>query len=321
MTTLPGFRRLLVATLIVGFLLIILGGIVRVEGAGMGCGDDWPVCNGEVVPTFDYLTTLEYGHRVIAGVVMLLTAMLAYVGWRLKAIGRWIVGLPLIAFVLVIAQALLGAVTVFVELEPEVVTAHLGLAQGYFALIVILTVLAYRERADNDQEIRIRSFSRYGAAAAASVFFLTLTGAYTATSAAAWACPEWPGCHGNYVPAGTTVVDIHLTHRWAAIIALVAVLTALVQARRIRRDSPAIPGLAASAAALMVAQIFIGAMNIWFELASWVSVTHLGAATLVWSALVAATTLDAITSIGESANSKPYLDGRPEPSSQTTPAH
>ncbi|MEZ4521621.1 MAG: heme o synthase [Thermomicrobiales bacterium] len=307
MTTLNDFRRLLIATLIVGFLLVIVGGIVRVEGAGMGCGDDWPICNGEVVPTFHYLTMLEYSHRVIAGIVMLLTAMVAYAGWRLRAAGRWIIALPLLALALVVAQALLGAVTVFVELEPEIVTAHLGMAQGYLALLVVLTLLAYRERTYGDMRIRAGSFGAYGLAAAAGVFVLMLTGAYTATSAAAWACPEWPGCRGNYVPTGTTVVDIHLIHRWAALLALVAVITALVQARRVRPDDPAILGLMGGAAAVMIAQIFIGAMNIWFELASWVSVTHLGAATILWTTLVAAVTLDAMRPTTEADRGKQAL--------------
>lgn len=312
MTSILNFRRLVLATLVVGYILIIVGGIVRVEGAGMGCGDDWPICNGKVVPTFDYLTALEYAHRVVAGIVLVLTALLALLGWKLRGHGSWILALPMLAFGLVIAQALLGAVTVFVELEPEIVTAHLGMAQAYLALIVILALLAYRDRiAPGVAALRLTSFGWYGIAAAGAVFLLMLTGAYTATSPAAWACPEWPGCHGNYVPAGTSPVDIHLLHRWMATIALVAVIVGLIQARRLRQESPAILGLTAGAAAVMIAQVFIGAMNIWFELASWVSVTHLGAATFVWATLVAAAVLDAMLPAADPVRESRVTEHRP----------
>ena len=295
MVELGWFRKLAVATVVVSYVLIVVGGIVRVEGAGMGCGDDWPVCNGEVIPTFSYLTALEFLHRVIAGVVMLLSAALLWVGWRLREKARWLFVLPLVAFGLVIAQALLGAVTVFVELDAAVVTAHLGMAQSYFGLMIIVTLLAYFQRRDQEiSAMRLQSFGRIGVVAAAAVLVLMLTGAYTAASPAAWACSEWPGCHGYYVPRGTEPIYIHLLHRWAALVALVAVVGALIQARRLRPDHPAIIGLTAGAAAVMVVQVIVGAMNIWFKLASWVSVTHLALATILFSALLAAILLDSL---------------------------
>ncbi|MCL6440463.1 MAG: COX15/CtaA family protein, partial [Thermoleophilum sp.] len=53
------YRRLAVATLVATFLLIVLGGIVRVSGSGLGCGPEgsgfhgWPFCNGDIVPGFE----------------------------------------------------------------------------------------------------------------------------------------------------------------------------------------------------------------------------------------------------------------------------
>ena len=317
MVDLGRFRKLAVLTLVVSYVLIVLGAIVRVEGAGMGCGDDWPVCNGEVIPTFSYLTTLEYLHRVIAGVVLLLSAALLWVGWRLRNTARWLFVLPLVAFGLVIAQALLGAVTVFVELDAAAVTAHLGMAQSYFGLMIIVMLLAYLQQSGREiGRIRLRSFGRFGVVAAAAVLILMLTGAYTAASPAAWACPEWPGCHGYYVPTGTDPIDIHLLHRWSALVASVAVFGAMIQARRLRPNHPAIIGLILSATLLMVVQVIVGAMNIWFKLSSWVSVTHLALATLVFSALVAAILLDSLDEEREPISAE---ERRPYPQHQVRP--
>jgi protoheme IX farnesyltransferase len=286
-------RQLAVASLVMGYILIVVGVIVRVEGAGMGCGDDWPVCNGEVVPTFDYLTAIEYLHRVIAGFVLLLTVGLVWFARRAGDLPRLARVLPVVAVALVVAQALLGAVTVFTELEPGAVTAHLGMAQAYFASILVLALLLTRERFSSRP--MAGSWSRAGhwlLVAAASVYLLLLSGAWTASSGAAWACPEWPACNGNYVPTGTSLVDVHLLHRWLALLALATVGIALVQVWRVRGDARVIVGLVTAAATLMVAQVFIGAANIWLELTSWVRATHLAVATLVWAALVAAIALD-----------------------------
>ncbi len=297
------YRRLVIAAGIVAYILIIVGAIVRVEGAGLGCGDDWPVCNGEVVPTFSYLTTLEYTHRIIASIVVMLTTALLIAGWRVRTRSVLFVLLPAIGLVLVLTQAGLGAVTVVVELDPGVVTAHLGMAQMYLAVILVAGLVAYGNRISTATGFTLgQHWSRFGPfaiVAGVAVFVLMLTGGYTATSDAAWACPEWPACNGNYVPTGVSAVDIHLVHRWIALIALASVAVMLVQALRIRRDSPAITGLATAVAALMAAQIFVGAANIWFELASWVSATHLGVATLIWAGLVALTVLDRMMPVTE----------------------
>ena len=70
-----GFRRLVLATGVATFVLIIVGGVVRVSDSGLGCGPGgsgfhgWPFCNGDVVPGVDLNSVVEYTHRVVAGVV------------------------------------------------------------------------------------------------------------------------------------------------------------------------------------------------------------------------------------------------------------
>lgn len=278
-------RLLALGTLVTGFVLIVLGAIVRIEGAGMGCGDDWPVCNGEVVPTFSYLTTIEYLHRAVAGVVLLLTGGLV---WASRGVvGRRVRGLAVTALLLVLAQAGLGAVTVFVELNPKAVTAHLGMAQAYLAVVIAIVLIVTGAGRRSWIAGATRSIALPAMVAAGATFALLLSGAYTASSGAAWACPAWPGCQGRIVPTGTTPVDIHLLHRWLALVALAAVAITAVRAVGTARARHA-----SIALALMGVEIVAGGANIWFELADWVRVLHLAIATLVWSALVALVVLD-----------------------------
>ncbi|MCO5175777.1 MAG: COX15/CtaA family protein [Thermomicrobiales bacterium] len=281
-----------ITTVILGYVLILIGGVVRIEGAGMGCGDDWPICNGKVIPTFTYLTAIEYLHRVVAGLILLLTTALTIVAWRTVPPHDIRRGLSVSALALVLLQAGLGAVTVFAELDPRAVTAHLGMAQAYFAVVIVIALFGSK-RLRRDTARGSAAIGRAAAAACATTFILLLTGAYTASSGAAWACPSWPLCGDKYVPTGWSLVDIHVLHRWMVLFALVAIIwLVLASVRNVGASAP-LTLFALAALGFVLIETLIGAANIWLELADWVRISHLAAATLVWGCLVTAAVLNA----------------------------
>lgn len=283
-------RWLALTVAIAGYLLIVIGGTVRVTGAGLGCGPEWPLCNGRLVPGWDLLAWIEYVHRLIALAVILLTGAVAVASWRARSPDRWMVRLPLIAAGLVLVQAMLGAITVWTHLEAAVVALHLGVALSYLAVAL---VLAFRTWFPALARVARRSPLRpWLVAALGAVFLLMLSGAYTAKRGAGFACPEWPFCGGFWIPTGWTNVDVHLTHRLIALVAVLLVAGVAWKARRVRGESRWAVGLATAAAVLMVAQVFVGAANIWFRLHPAVSVAHLAVATIVWVLLVLAVLAD-----------------------------
>lgn len=306
------FARLAIATAVAGYLLIVVGGTVRVTGAGMGCGPDWPLCNGQVIPEWDVLAWTEFIHRVVALAVILLTGLLAVQGWRLRRINPWFARLPLAAVGLVLVQASLGAITVFTHLDALVVTIHLGVALTYLAIGLGLALLAVAVNSERG-ESRIGRGARLGAwapAAAAGVFMVMLTGAYTAKSGASIACTEWPLCGGAWVPTGWTPVDVHLTHRWTAVVAAVLVAVVGRHARRWRADAPMLATLGSTADLLMGVQILVGAANIWLDLAPAVRIAHLAIAALIWALMVLLVLLD----------QQPALAAAPLPRSAPAPS-
>src|SRR5919201_5408531 len=88
------FRRLADLTALVTFLLIIVGGVVRVSDSGLGCGPGgsgtkgWPLCGGDVIPLVgDENTLIEFSHRALAAVVVVLIALLCWQAYRLTRTG------------------------------------------------------------------------------------------------------------------------------------------------------------------------------------------------------------------------------------------
>src|SRR5437870_1879529 len=104
------FRGLGIAASAVTYLVIVLGGIVRVSGSGMGCGDHWPLCHGSLLPPLDLPTIIEYGHRLVAATAGWLFLGAAIAAWLFLRARRELVWLATAALGLVIVQALLGAI-------------------------------------------------------------------------------------------------------------------------------------------------------------------------------------------------------------------
>ena len=300
------FRRLALATLVLTFVLIVIGGIVRVSDSGLGCGpagsgfNGWPFCNGDVVPGIDLNAVIEYTHRVVAGAVGLMMLALAVLAWRSYRGHRGIVKAAIAAGALVVAQGLLGAVVVEENLEEVLVAAHLGLAMLLLALIVYIWRASRPEVIGAEPPETSRGFRRLAIAAPTAILCTIVAGGYMAGTqnygradyrlgdGAHHACgKEFPTCNGDFLPFGEArLVDIHLTHRVFMYLASALVLWLVVLALR-RRPSRGVTQLAFVSLGLLLLQVLVGALNVWLDEYEALIVTHLALGTLIWSSLVA----------------------------------
>ncbi len=276
-----GFARLSFATAVASYFLVVLGGLVRASGAGLAC-PDWPLCHGRLIPPLEGLVLIEYGHRLVASLVGLLTAGLAVMAWR-RFRGRPELRAATLALILVGVQIGLGGLTVRGELSPWLVVAHLGTAMAFFATIVSLTANALL----GDVPARPRAgFSALPRLALGATFALVLIGGYVSASGAGLACPDWPLCYGQILPALSGPVAVHLLHRFvAAVVAVLIVATAAV-AYRTQPLRPHLLAAAVIAVALLVLQIVLGALNVELRLATAVTTAHLATAAALFAALV-----------------------------------
>jgi heme A synthase len=303
------FRRLADLTAIVTFLLIIVGGIVRVSDSGLGCGpggsgtEGWPLCGGDVIPLVgDENTLIEFSHRALATVVVVLIALLCWRAYRdLRGTNRWAFRGSLAAGVIVLAQAGLGGLTVEHSLKEELVAAHLGTAMLLLGLLLWLGFKARAEAAVETAEplkAPVRGLKPYAAAAALLLLCAIVAGGYMAgteeegvnevgpnIAGAHLACGhQFPTCgDGKFLPFGNNrLTDIHLTHRvfvYAATIAIIVLLS--IGYARGSRDR-----LLALAALLLLCQLLLGALNVWLGEHASLIVAHLATATLLWAAVV-----------------------------------
>jgi heme a synthase len=124
------------------FLLLIAGALVTSNDAALSV-PDWPLSFGSLTPPMVGGIRYEHTHRVIAALVGLLTIVFAVLLWR-RDQRRWVRGLGLAAVGAVIAQGLLGGLTVLLYLRYGIPVAHACLAQIFFGTIVGLAVFTSR---------------------------------------------------------------------------------------------------------------------------------------------------------------------------------
>jgi cytochrome c oxidase assembly protein subunit 15 len=144
MTTIynPGVHKFAVFLAVCTFALLIAGALVTSNEAALSV-PDWPLSYGTLTPPMVGGIRYEHTHRVIAATVGLLTIVLAFLLWRREE-RRWVRNLGFAAIGAVVAQGILGGLTVLLYLHYGMPVAHACLAQIFFGIIVSLAVFTSR---------------------------------------------------------------------------------------------------------------------------------------------------------------------------------
>ncbi|NPV77797.1 MAG: protoheme IX farnesyltransferase [Anaerolineae bacterium] len=281
------FRYLALAASTVTYLLIVMGGVVRVTGSGLGC-PDWPLCHGQVIPPPRLDAWLEYLHRLFASLTSPLILLAALTAWRRFRSIRLIFRPLLLAVALLFIEIALGAVTVLQELPPLIVAVHLGVALTIFAMLLTATVTAFhrcQEPAAADRLVFQEPFARLSLWTLAGVFAVLISGAVVAGSGATAVCAGWPLCNGFLFPTNP-LAWIHMLHRFIVAAASVLVILLVVRAWRAHSDHTVILPAATLSAALFFAQAYIGALKTSLGYPVLLLAMHVATAAAVWAALV-----------------------------------
>jgi heme A synthase len=322
-------RLLLTITIAATFVLIVVGGVVRITDSGLGCGpagsgvEGWPLCGGRALPLIEEKAVIEFSHRALAGIVTVLILLCVWQSRRLPGetfLRRGTVA----AALLVLAQAVLGGLTVENNLHEYLVAAHLGLAMLLLGVLIALRWVAGREHRPAAHRISAPGLRPLAIAATALVLATVIAGGVVAgteeegvrngvVNGAHLACgEEFPGCLGGVLPFGEhgRLADIQLTHRALVYATTLTILALFGMALYRRAWSPELTALAV----LLVVQLLLGALNVWLGKHPVLIVAHLTAGTLLWSAAVL-TTLR-LSSVPQTASSP----AAPKPETSAAPA-
>ncbi len=286
------YRLLAVSTAVAAYLLVLLGGVVRISGAGLAC-PDWPLCHGRVIPPLEGRILIEYAHRLVAASVSALVVATSLAAFRVRRSAPQAGPVAGLVIGLVAVQIVLGGLTVKLRLTPALVTTHLGVAMLFLAGLLLQAVVALRARPAVSPPMgstgSLQSVRRLALAATGTTYIMILIGGYTGSSAAALACPDLPLCRGAVLFPGDWAAHLHMLHRiWALIVALLVLAVARAASPT---GSRAIVAAAHLSVGLVVAQIALGVLNVATRLSPIVQGAHLGVAAALFAALVVLTAL------------------------------
>ena len=277
------FRVLAAATAASLYVIVVTGAVVRLTASGLGC-ETWPGCEaGSFFPESSYHAFVEFGNRAVALFPLTLT-LLAWLGARrTPRLPRWTSRLALATFVGTAAQAPLGFITIYYDLNPLLVLAHFVLALVVLAGAVVVAIEAWgndRGRAPRrgSRRIRIAGLALVAAAAA-----LVVSGTLATAAGPHSGDPEVDRLGVLY-----DAVYVHV--RVSAVFAAVLAATLVV----LFRERAAFPGLLRVGlvlATLLVAQGIVGETQ-WRTRLPWgLVLVHVALAAAVWAVSVALATL------------------------------
>lgn len=265
-------RRLTVAAVLVTYLQLVFGGIVRISGSGMGCGDHWPKCNGSWIPPFDQPTVMiEWTHRLLALLVVLTVGASAWMAHRAaRRMGereRRIARSATTGFALVIGVALLGMITVKLGNTALATVAHWTLAMTLLAVLVATAVRAGALGGDTAgaEGGTARSARSVGAGAALAFVVVVLGGLVAKTF-------------------GTSSGRV-MTHAALAVILLFHVVATSIAIHRRVGESSAVKRALTAAAGIALLQVVLGASMYSMSMPFQLRIAHEATGVAVWMSM------------------------------------
>ena len=274
-------------------LLILAGSFVTSTESGLSV-PDWPTTYGQNMFTFPPSKMVggifyEHGHRLIASGVGLLTLGLALWLWLADS-RRWTRWLGVGALAMILAQGVLGGITVLFFLPPAVSTAHAGLAELFFCATVAIALFTsagwsseYGLSTPTD-DARLRYITT---STTVLVYAQILIGATMRHIGAGLAIPDFPLMFGHIMPDHwSAAIGVHFAHRVTAMIVTMAVATTSIYIWRRHRDRQELTRPAALLVFLLKVQMTLGGLTVLSGRAAWINSLH-----VVCGALVLTTSL------------------------------
>lgn len=263
--------------------VVLMGAVVRATGSGAGCGPSWPTCQGEAIPDLQGATSIEFTHRAISGVALVLVFVLALVVWRRLDKGHPARLGSILAVAAIVGEALIGAAIVLAEWVAEdtsvarAVSVPLHLVNTLFLLAALtLTVhwLSGGRRASLRAHPRVARWVIFGGL---TLVLLAATGAVTALADTLF--PKTSPGYG-------LIEGEHFLTRLRIVHPILATTAALVAWWVSGMRGPPRSRTALGIPILVGAMLLSGMANVFLGVPLWMQIVHLALADVLWIAYV-----------------------------------
>lgn len=289
-----GLRVLAVLTAINTYAVIVMGGVVRTTGSGLGCDsptdNGWPLCRGRLLPPLEQDAVIEFTHRWLAATMsVLLVALVATVALRYRH-RRRLLATVLVVTALLVVQITLGQLTVQYKLPGSIVMVHLANAELLLAAVILTCLIAAGSVAapftGSDGDRRRRAAVAWMTAATAGVYALVLSGAFVVAQGAGYACNGWPLCGGGFQLDSTRMGQYNVLHRFVAGAVVVLLGIALMKIAAAHRQRTGVRVAGGLVTLALLAQVIAGAVLVESRLPAWTRSVHEALASALWAATI-----------------------------------
>jgi cytochrome c oxidase assembly protein subunit 15 len=275
----PAYRRVALVALAALTAIVLTGAAVRLTGSGLGC-PDWPKCYGKAFAPLETHAVIEYGNRILSGLVGLAAVAAGLLAWFRRPFRRDLAAIGVLLPLGVVCQAVLGGFTVRHHLAPGFVMSHFGLS-----MLILVAAVALAWRASYEPGDRPRPTDRasvWTVRALVPLGALTIFAGTASTAAGPHAGGQGSERINRLVFKGRHTLDwaIHQHARIAAVMGLASVAVWLLLRRR--NADPQLRRAVTALVALLGLQGAIGALQYATELPAEIVWVHVTLAALTW---------------------------------------
>jgi len=281
------YRQVAELALVFLTLIVFTGAAVRLSGSGLGC-PDWPKCYGKVAPPLETHAWIEFGNRLLSGLVGVVAAAAGLLAFRRRPFRRDLALIGVLLPLGVVGQAVLGGFTVRNHLAPGFVMGHYALSM---LILIAAAALAWRARFEPGD--RPRPTDRLAVWTTRALLPLGALVIFVGTAATA-AGPHAGGAGtGDEIDRlewrGADTLDwaIHQHSRIASVLGVAAVAVWLLL--RQRGADPELRRAMTLTCVLLAVQGAVGGVQYQLELPAEIVWVHVALAACLWLALLWAT--------------------------------
>lgn len=284
-----GFSKFAWAALVYNLFVILWGAFVRASGSGAGCGNHWPLCNGELVPRPQQIETLiEFIHRISSGLTLVLAVILVVWAWRIFDRGMKIRWSAAAVLFFTVTEAIVGAALVLLQLtgtntsvaRAASIVVHLV---NTFLLLASLAVTAWLSSFKEPDRIKWQG-SKSGLVVIAILGMIILGGSGAITALGDTLFPSISLAEGFRQDVDSTanfLIRLRIYHPFIAITLGLYGGFVFTWLRRQAKTPPA-KWLLSGVMTLFGIQLLLGGFNVVLLAPIWLQIIHLLVSNLIW---------------------------------------